>query len=659
MIRASKMLRGKFILSALIVSLCLHAQTTIDNLKQKLLIEKNDSARVALNFSLGEAYWFARDLAAAPHYLLQSIRLADEYHVYQNQVNAMNLLANVYLKKEQYDSGFYWLEAGMEKSRQRKDDRFISLLHETYAIAYRNLGDYSKAVEHNLAAVDAYEQSSDPTINMLSVFTYNQLGKIFEAQQQPDKAYLYYSKALNKARTAKENWYIKAPLQSLAGLYTRQSRWGEAQHIFDTLITLEKDRPGSEILMFSYAGLGDIANNQKKYPDAIRYYEQALNQAKEKQWMEDRDKLTTNLAVNYLESGQALKAEELLLEAEKLSAAHNDLPNLSETYKWLAELELRKNDTKKALEYFRLHKQFNDSLLTTERIRTTNNLEVLYQSQQKEKQIIQLQKDQQEKDFAIKKRNIYMGIGAGILVVMLLIQVLLRRNHRNKQKIHTEQLKLMEQQQQVVSLQSMINGQEAERTRIARDLHDGLGGLFSTVKMHFSTLQHDNDTLQQNELFQKSYQLVDTASVEVRRIAHNMMPEVLMKLGLANAVKDLCDNVNAGKLLNVSLEVHGMNERLNAGTEIMLYRIIQELLNNIIKHAQATEAIVQFIKDGNRLSVTVEDNGRGFNTQEAEEKKNAGIETIKSRVDYLNGKLTIDSQKNAGTTVMMDFLINE
>ena len=130
--------------------------------------------------------------------------------------------------------------------------------------------------------------------------------------------------------------------------------------------------------------------------------------------------------------------------------------------------------------------------------------------------------------------------------------------------------------------------------------------------MYFSTLQHDAPELKENQLFQKSYAIVDTASEEVRRIAHNMMPEVLMKLGLTNALKDLCDNISAGRLLNVSLEVHGMNKRFNITTEIMLFRIVQELLNNIIKHAHASEAIIQFIREESRLSVIVEDNGRGF-----------------------------------------------
>jgi signal transduction histidine kinase len=220
-------------------------------------------------------------------------------------------------------------------------------------------------------------------------------------------------------------------------------------------------------------------------------------------------------------------------------------------------------------------------------------------------------------------------------------------------------VKQLEQQQQVISLQSMINGQEAERTRVSRDLHDGLGGLFSTIKMYLGSLQQEMPSLSGKALFNKSYSMVDTAAEEVRRIAHNMMPQVLLKLGLINAMEDVCANIRAAKLLNVKMEVHGMDIRLNPTTEIMLFRIMQELLNNIIKHAQATEAIIQFVREENRLSVIVEDNGKGFNTLEVEKTGHAGIATIQSRVAYLNGKLTIDSQQDVGTTVMMDFLINE
>ncbi|HYC86266.1 MAG TPA: sensor histidine kinase, partial [Chryseosolibacter sp.] len=269
------------------------------------------------------------------------------------------------------------------------------------------------------------------------------------------------------------------------------------------------------------------------------------------------------------------------------------------------------------------------------------------------------QKSDEEKDFAIRERNLYIAIAAGLLAALATILFLLRNNLRNRQRLHDERLKQMEQEQQVISLQSMLNGEETERVRIAKDLHDGLGGLFSTVKMHFSALQHKMPDLKKDELFQKSYNLADQASIEVRNIAHNMMPEVLMKLGLLNAVKDLSNNMSSGRLLKVSVEAYGLDARLDPSTEIILYRIIQELLNNIIRHADATEAIIQFTRDGHRLSVVVEDNGKGFDPAIADQKMHSGLRNIRSRVDYLNGKLNIDSQRNVGTTVLMDFEIHD
>lgn len=230
---------------------------------------------------------------------------------------------------------------------------------------------------------------------------------------------------------------------------------------------------------------------------------------------------------------------------------------------------------------------------------------------------------------------------------------------RQQNMMLEEKVKIVEKEQQVTSLQSMINGQESERTRIARDLHDGMGGLFSTVKMHFSTLQQDTPAIKDNMLYQKTLDLINNAADELRKVAHNMMPEVLMKLGLIEALREFCNNISSGRLLEITFQTFGMEDRLNSSTEIMLYRIVQELVNNIIKHADATEAIIQINREQNRLSLTIEDNGRGFDTEEADVKRGMGLEAVRSRVVYLNGHVTVDSRKNIGTTIMIDLIIND
>lgn len=634
----------------------IHSQNkSIDSLKQALQLSNDDSIKTKILFEIGRDHWFARNVAEATRYLHKSVALAEKSGHLTDQADAYNLLANVYMKREAFDSAFTCLQYAL----LQKDKRFVPLIHETYSKLYLELGDYQSSLEHALQAVDGYEKSNAPEFNSQSVYAYLMVGDVFFKLGQHERSFEYYQKAYKKARSTGQNWAICASFEKLAAYYFSKNQLDRAKRLYDTIISIDKNSEHHETSMFSYEGLGNIAMKQQKFDEAANYYKQSLRYALQKG-------LANNVADFYVRLGSAFlndDQKDSALHYLQLTLSHalksRDYYTLSTAYDYLSSMHLKQGDYKQSLASLQLHDAYQDSIFSVEKIKAINNMEVLHRTNQKENEILRLQKIEQEKDFEIKTRNIYIGIGTGLLLTLSTIVLLLMRNYRNRQRLHVQKMAQMKQQQQVASLQSMINGQETERTRIAKDLHDGLGGLFSTVKMLFSTLEYENEKLKTDELFKKSYSLVDTASVELRRIAHNMMPEVLMRLGLINAVKDLCDNINAGKLLKISLEVHGLDKRFNENTEVMLYRIIQELLNNIIKHAQATEVIIQFIKDNNRLSVIVEDNGKGFNTLEADEKTHAGIETIRSRVNYLNGKLTIDSQKNAGTTIMMDFLINE
>ena len=158
-------------------------------------------------------------------------------------------------------------------------------------------------------------------------------------------------------------------------------------------------------------------------------------------------------------------------------------------------------------------------------------------------------------------------------------------------------------------------------------------------------------------VFERSLDMLDTSIKELRRVAHNMMPEMLTKFGLDEALKDYCNSVNATKLLAVKYQSMGMDSRLDNTTEIIIYRIVQELLNNILKHAAASEAFVQLIRDNSRLNIVVEDNGKGFDTALLENNKGAGWANIRSRVEYLKGRLDIHSEPGKGTLVNIEFNI--
>ena len=156
-------------------------------------------------------------------------------------------------------------------------------------------------------------------------------------------------------------------------------------------------------------------------------------------------------------------------------------------------------------------------------------------------------------------------------------------------------------------------------------------------------------------VFERSLDMLDTSIKELRRVAHNMMPEMLTKFGLDEALKEYFNSLNTANLLAVNYQSVGMSNRLDSNTEIIIYRIIQELMNNILKHAAASQVFVQLIKDNNRLNIVVEDNGKGFDTAILENNKGAGWANIRSRVEYLKGQLDIHSEAGKGTLVNIEF----
>ncbi len=548
----------------------------------------------------------------------------------------------------------------------RKDTLLEVRCYNAFAYVYNYQSDHGTSIEYLLKAVNSIDASNDAQLKNMLPQTYSSISYNFLGAKQFPKAIEYGKKALLITGYPHESRYRVMLHLTIFDAYIKQNELAISKKHLDSAIAINQSI--DNVILSAM-----VANNEGYYYQNTHDFEKA-NEAYLKSYQLNKsigNKLLQSEAANnvadlYFKIKNYNAAERYALEANAIGRELKLYQVVADTYDVLKKNASRIGDYKTALGYAELNKIYADSALNQETHKITLSLESKYQNQKKEQEIAALTITNTQNELEVVRRNrilIVGGIGAsGALIILGLFY----RNSRQKnllaeqeRKYQQEQIKYLERQQQVVSLQSMINGQEAERTRIAKDLHDGLGGLFSTVKMYFSTLQHDTPMLKENDLFQKSYSIVDTASVEVRRIAHNMMPEVLMKLGLVNAVKDLCDNISAGKLLTVSLEVHGMNKRLNATTEIMLFRIIQELLNNVIKHAQATQAIIQFIRENERLSVIVEDNGLGFNTQESDERNHSGMATIKSRVNYLNGKMSIDSEKNVGTTIMMDFLINE
>ncbi len=187
---------------------------------------------------------------------------------------------------------------------------------------------------------------------------------------------------------------------------------------------------------------------------------------------------------------------------------------------------------------------------------------------------------------------------------------------------------------------------------VGRNLHDGVGQMMSGVKINLSVFQDNLHNLPEEELlqFDNILGLVDESCKEVRAISHNMMPNALLKAGLSSAVHDFLNKIDS-KVLEVNLYTEGLNERLNTGIETVLYRVIQECVNNTIKHAEAKRLDISIIKDEEGISATIEDNGKGFDTTTTDIFEGIGLKNIRTRVQYLKGTVDFDSAIGRGTVV--------
>lgn len=204
-------------------------------------------------------------------------------------------------------------------------------------------------------------------------------------------------------------------------------------------------------------------------------------------------------------------------------------------------------------------------------------------------------------------------------------------------------------------LKAIMKGEEQERSRLARELHDGIGGMIAVIKMNVGSAMKENPEASEKVDLPMLDKLLENTSDEVRKTAANLMPDVLAKYGLEEAATLYCHQINNRSALFIDVQFHGDLSFLDKATELILYRIIQELIQNTIKHARATKAALQVIRHEDTLHLSLEDNGSGFDP--SVHSSGFGLGNLRFRVQSLHGKLEIRSSPDQPTTVHIEFNI--
>ncbi|MBN8790569.1 MAG: sensor histidine kinase [Terrimonas sp.] len=407
-----------------------------------------------------------------------------------------------------------------------------------------------------------------------------------------------------------------------------------------------------------YLNRGDVeAYYSKDTLKALNYYQKAYDYARlnKDEWLEA---IALFSLAGFQQDLKHKDFKSTIDELYRLSVKNGYDDYKAEAYDLYSEWYNSKADYKKAFEYQKLYKKMSDSLSAEETKEDISMMEVRFRVEKKEQEINRLKADQEVQRLSIRQKNMLNYLLSGSLVALLMISILIYRNYLQKQKLQQQRINELETEKQLAATEAVLKGEEQERSRLAKDLHDGLGGMLSGIKYAFQTMKGNLVMTPDNQqAFERSMDMLDSSIQEMRRVAHNMMPEVLVKFGLDTALKDFCNDINQSGVLKITYQSSGLEAAdIDQTTAITIYRIVQELVNNTIKHAGASSAIVQAEQREGNITLTIEDDGKGFDTVILQHSKGIGWSNIQSRVEFLKGKLDVKSSEN-GTSVLIELKV--
>jgi signal transduction histidine kinase len=425
------------------------------------------------------------------------------------------------------------------------------------------------------------------------------------------------------------------------------------------------DTKNNRVLTAVYNNLGKIASDKNNFNLSIQYLTKSIQLNNESKNIEGLGENYIIMGDTYKKAGNKTMAIDCYnkgIEYCKQSKFNEDFVS---GYYAISKLYEETGDIGKALSAYKMYVDINDTLVKRKYNNQVAQWQTLYELKNKEFQLTGAKNELTIQNIEIQKNKLLQRFLLAIVGIIALIFILVIRNIHHKRvlvkkenEIQKHKINELENERLLLATQSVLKGEDSERKRLARDLHDGLGGLLSGVKIALNNMK-GNVVLSSDSVndFNQALGMLDSSITELRRVAHNMMPEALMKLGLKDTLTDFCYELGKVNPMQIDFQFYGQFERVESNLEINIYRIIQELVNNAIKHADAKELVVQMIQEPKRLCFIVLDNGKGFELKEIEHTKGMGLASIKSRVDSFKGKIEIISKPGKGTEITIEFLI--
>lgn len=631
--------------SFLILGLCGQTKMNKDSLLKLLPSVKEDSAGVDLYINLGQQYETS-ETELAKFYYKKALGISEKINYPEGVTRSISNYTYVLNVQGRFDSGLAMNLKAVDITRKQTDPVLLGKALFNTGTSYRLLSQYDSAIHYFEEGQRIFEKRGDSN---LIVRAFDVLQLLYYNLENYDKAIVYGESAVKGLRKFDDPVWLGAALSNLGMSYSEKREYTKAESVWKEALAIGKKIGDLEMEGTQMLNLGDLNLNTGNYAALEQYFAKALELYTKLDGAEGKAIALRGLALHEFYQKDFESAKKYANESLALINSNNLLLQKKKTLETLSRIHIALHDLTTGQQYMKEATAIADSI-NNERIRRNAiEFEAKYETAKKDAQIKLQQAELKQKSTL---NYILIGGAASLLIISLLAY----RNYRHRQRLQVQRINELETEKYVSATEAVLKGEEQERTRLAKDLHDGLGGMLSGIKYSLNTMKENLIMTPDNaQAFARSMDMLDSSIQEMRRVAHNMMPETLVKFGLDVALKDFCNGITNSGALNVqyqSLQMEGID--IDPTTSITLYRIVQELINNTIKHASARNAIVQISRTDGRLNLEVEDDGNGFDTAILEKAKGIGWSNIQNRIAYLKGKFDVHSDIGKGTFIQIE-----
>ena len=627
--------------------------TALSKYQQALSIRKenNDTYGIAASYNnIGYIYKDIGDYEKALSNFFFALREFEKLKSEDAIAITHTYIAAVYWRKKDYAASTqsYEKALGIQQKLNNKNGMGISL--QGIANNYGEQKKYAEAVQYYDQALALYRLVND--VRQIALVESN-LGELHYRKGDFTNAHKHYKASVNLHQKINNKRSLGTALLGLAASSIQLNNLGDAKNYIDTaqsIIEANNSKEQKKNLYLVQSNYHTAANN---YKTALEYYNRYADE-KDSILNQENIKTLNNLQVQYETEKKQLRIDLLSKDnAIKELAIQNQKLEINKRLYEISQQNLLISQNKLLLASNELEMQKQSELILRQRLDSSQQSEKI-NLLNKENQINALELN--NKKLEVNKKNILLLVTiAGTLLLMLLGYSYYRRYKLRKEKeLQTELMK-----QRDLAAKAVLEAEEKERIRIASDLHDGVGQMMSAARMNLSAIESNlNFTSQeQKNAYDRVIALVDESCREVRAVSHNMMPNALLKAGLAKAVREFLDKID-GRIIKVNLYSEGLDKQIDTNVETVLYRVIQECVNNVMKHAKASYLDISLIKDNEGISATIEDNGNGFDTTDQSKFNGIGLKNVETRISYLKGTVEWSSQLGKGTLVAIHVPLN-